>query len=253
MECSEIIEKTIETLRLGFKCIPSERRICVITPYLYPDNDLIEVFIDDMGANNFRVTDLGETLRHLESVGLDLLGSRKRRFLLEQITQRLHVNNRNGKLEKEGSADEIGSILVDVTAAAHAVSDLIYTSKAYEPATFIEEVSLFLSEREIKHDKNYKVLGETGKTYRVSLRIDGSRPAEILVETLSPPQETAMTATVNRALRKWFDINGSRRKISLFNDIDYIWKDEDKALLQRVSVIHNWSNKERFLEYVQSD
>ncbi len=253
MECSEIIEKTIEALKMGFKCIPYERRICVITPYLYPDNDLIEVFVTDIGANNFKVTDLGETLRHLESVGLDLLGSRKRRFLLEQITQRLHVDIRNGKLEKEGSADNVGSILVDVAAAAHAVSDLIYTSKAYEPATFTEEVSIFLTEKDIQHDKNYKIVGETGKTYRVSLRINGRRPVDILVETLSPPQETAMTATINRALRKWFDIDGNRRKVSLFNDIDYSWKDEDKALLQKVSVIHNWSSKERFIEYIQSD
>lgn len=101
MECSEIIEKAIKALKLGFKCVPYETRMCIITPYLYPDNDLIEIFVEEISGNKLRVTDLGETLRHLESVGLDLLASRKRKFLLEQISQRLHVDIINGKLEKE--------------------------------------------------------------------------------------------------------------------------------------------------------
>lgn len=253
MECSEIIEKAIKALKLGFKCVPYETRMCIITPYLYPDNDLIEIFVEEISGNKLRVTDLGETLRHLESVGLDLLASRKRKFLLEQISQRLHVDIINGKLEKECLPDDVGPMLIDVAATAHAVADLIYTSKAYEPTTFNEEVSLFLTEKEVEHSKNYKVTGETGKTYRVGLRLNGIRPVEVLIETLSPPQETAMTSTINRALRKWFDIDGERHKVSLFNDIDYTWKEEDIALLQKVSIIHNWSNKEQFLQYIKSD
>ena len=163
MECSEIIQKVIDSLKLGFKCIPYERRLCIVTPYLYSDNDLIEVFVETIGTNRVRVTDLGETLRHLESLGFDLLASRKRKFLLEQITQRMHVLNQRGRLEKEGSIDEVGSLLIDVSAAAHSIAGLIYTSKAYEPATFPDEVSIFLSERKIEHEKNYKVVGETGK------------------------------------------------------------------------------------------
>jgi hypothetical protein len=251
MECSYIIEKAAETLKLGFKCLEYDKRMCIVTPYLYPDNDLIEVFAEDIGGNQIRITDLGETLRHLESVGLDLLASRKRRFLLEQIAKRMHVEIQRGKLQKEGPVDNVGALLVDVAGAAQAVADLIYTSKAYEPATFPEEVSIFLTEHNIEHEKHYPVMGETGKKYWVSLRIDGHREKEILVEALSPSQETAMTTTINRAFRLWSDVNGTERKVSLLNDVDYSWKKEDMALLQKVSIIHAWTNKERFLDYVR--
>jgi len=251
MECSDIIKKAIETLELGFKCTQYGKRMCIVTPYMYPDNDLIEVFIEDIAGNRVRATDLGETLRHLESLGLDLLASRKRQFLLEQITQRIHVNVQRGKLEKEGSVDEVGTLLVDVAAAAHGVADLIYTSKAYEPATFPEEVSMLLTENNIEHEKRHRVIGDTGKKYWVSLRINGHKDAEILVEALSPSQEAAITATVNRAFRLWSDVDGTRRKVSLLNDIDYLWKKEDIALLQKVSVIHIWSKREQFLNYVR--
>jgi len=252
MECAEIIERTIENLRLEFKCLPSERRMHIITPYLYPDNDLIEIFVEEISPNRVRVTDLGETLRHLESLGVDVLASSKRRFLLEQITQRIHVDIQRGKLEREGSVEDIGSLLMDVVAAVQGVADLIYTSKAYEPATFPEEVSIFLSERKIEHEKRPTVLGTTGKKYRVSLRIDGMRAKDILVEAMSPSQETTMTPMVNRVFRMWFDVDETRTKVSLLNDVDYLWKEEDMALLGKVSAVQTWRQKERFLEYVQS-
>ncbi len=187
MECSEIIQRAVESLRRGFKCLQYEDRLCIVTPYLYPDNDLIELFVEDVGSGRIRVTDLGETLRHLESLGLDLYASRKRRFLLDQVSRRLHVDVYRGKLVKEGSIDEVGSLVTDVAASAHTIADLIYTSKAYEPATFPEEVSMFLAEHEVEHERNYRVLGQTGKLYRVNLRINGKRALDILVEALSPP------------------------------------------------------------------
>lgn len=252
MECAEIIEGTIENLRLGFKCLPSEKRMRIVTPYLYPDNDLIEIFVEEVGPNRIRVTDLGETLRHLESLGVDVLASSKRQFLLEQITKRIHVDIQRGKLGREGTIEDVGSLLMDVVTAAQGVADLVYTSKAYEPATFPEEVSSFLSEHRIEHERPASVFGTTGKKYRVSLRVDGRREAETLIEAMSPSQEAAMTTTINRVFRMWFDVDETRRKVSLLNNIDYSWKAEDLALLGRVSVVHTWSKKEQFLEYIQS-
>ncbi len=252
MECTEVIERAIENLRLGFKCLPAERRMCIVTPYLYPDNDLVEAFVEEIAPNLIRVTDLGETLRHLESLGIDVLASSKRRFLLEQITKRLHVNIQRGKLEREGTPENVGSLLMDVVSAAQGVADLVYTSKAYEPATFPEEVSIFLAEHEIEHEKRPSIYGATGKKYWVSLRINGRRDKGILVEAMSPSQESAMTATVNRVLRMWFDVDETAAKVSLLNDVDYLWKPEDMALLERVSVIQTWSRKQQFIEYIRS-
>lgn len=254
MECSDIIQKAVEHLKESFRCIPGNERICIVTPYLYPDNDLIELFVEDIGVDKVRVTDLGETLRHLESIGLDLLSSRKRRFLLNQIAQRIHITVNNGRLEKEGTVQDVGSLISDLAESARSISDLIYTSKAYEPATFPQEVSVYLNEHKIEHERNYKLTGSrTEGVYKVDIYIDGKRSSPILVDTLSPPQESAIKTTVNRTLRKWFDINGHRTKISLLNDIDYTWRDDDLKLLSDLSVVYIWSQKDRFLDYVISD
>lgn len=253
MECQSVISKVIENLRESFKCSRSGNRLSIITPYLYPDNDLIEVYLEEVGPNIVRVTDLGETLRHLESIGLDVYASSKRQFLLEQISRRLNVNTQRGKLEKEGTAQEVGNLLMDVVATAQSIADLAYTSKAYEPATFPKEVSIFLHENQIEHEYQPYVFGASRKKYRVSVRLDGSRESEILVEAMSPNEQFAMTPVVNRVIRMWVDINDpkKRKKISLLNDVDFVWRAEDLALLERWSLIHRWSKKEDFLNKIR--
>ena len=60
MECWEIIDKYISGLRKGFHCVPGDKRLRIITPYLYPDNDLIEVFIEDLGSGVLKLQTLGK-------------------------------------------------------------------------------------------------------------------------------------------------------------------------------------------------
>ncbi len=252
MDGSEIIKQATGHLESSFRFIQSEDRLCIITPYLYPDNDLIELCVEDIGEGKVRVTDLGETLRHLESQGLDLYSSRKRRFLLNQIIDRIHININNGRLEKSGDIQEIGALITDLAESAHTVADLIYTSKAYEPATFPEEVSNFLTDNEIEHQRNFKVSGsKTDSNYKVDIYIERANP--FLIDTLSPPSESAIKTLVNRTFRKWYDVNGKRRKISLLNDIDYSWRDEDITLLSEFSIIKKWSVKEHFISFLQQD
>lgn len=253
MNCSEIINRTIATLNKGFKCTTSELYTCIVTPYSYPDNDLIEIFVEQLGDDTVRVTDLGETLRHLESLGMDIFSSRNRKFLLEEIIRRLHVELNLGKLEKTGRVDKVGNLILDVVAASQSVGDLIYMSKAYEPATFPKEVSIFLTENEIEHKVKPSILGVSGRKYKVSVSVGRSISQEMLIEAMSPASQFQMYPFVNRVIRMWVDINGNRagNKISLLNDIDLEWRPEDIAILDKWSKVHRWSQKEKLLEILR--
>jgi hypothetical protein len=230
MQCQEIIDRALAELKAAFRCIPYEQGVGIATPYLYPDNDLIEVFVQELTGNRVRVTDLGKTLRHLASQGID-------------------VTLANGQLEKEGEAVEVGALLVDVAAAAHGVAGLAYTSKSYEPAEFPDEVSGFLTENSINHERNAKVHGVSGRQYRLTLRINGRIRPEILVEAMSPSQQAGITAVVNRVVREWVDIDAPR-KVSLLNDEDFLWRQEDIILLGNLSTVHRWSHKDEFLRFM---
>lgn len=251
IQCSKVIENYVSKLEANFHCKQLETRLLIVTPYLYPDNDLIHIFIEELTGNKIRVTDLGETLRHLEACGVDVLASSKRRFLSEQIANRVHVNFFEGTLYKEGDLDKLGELFFDVLTAVRGVADLVYTSRAYEPATFSNEVQIFLKENEIRFEPKVRVEGQTGKRYTIDIRVPGNGKPEILIETMSPREEASITPVVNRVLRMWLDINKKSTKLSLLNDIDFSWKNEDIALLKRLSYVYRWSQQQEFLRFIQ--
>ncbi len=254
LDCARIVESAVEQFQAGFDCEMEGGRISIVTPYLYPDNGLVEIFVEEVEADQIRVSDLGETLRRLELMGADPLASAKGRFLIDQTVRRLHVLSERGRIEKYGPASEAASLMLDVIAASQAISGLIYTSRAVESASFPSEVALFLKEQEIDAIPRYPVLGESGKKYKVGFRLyfESQNPLEVFLEPLSPPHENGITAQVNRTVRMWVDVNGARSKISLLNDSALEWRAEDVLLLSRLSDVQRWSNRSALLSYFQA-
>jgi hypothetical protein len=253
MECQHIVENYLKEIGSYFECRQVDGKIVVITPYLYPDNDLIEIFIEKVSENRIRVGDLGETIRHLETEGFDVLGSKSNRYKVEQIASRVHVEIQRGMIVKEGKPEKIGELMFDVISAAKGIGDLIFLSRAYEPATFNEEVAKFLIEKSISFEPNYSINGVTGTKYIIDFRI--VKPKIMLVNTLSPSKEAGMRRKVDAVFRIWSDINGEfdkDKKVSLVNDFEFQWKPHDLKLLERVSNIELWSKKEEIVKLLKS-
>jgi hypothetical protein len=82
---------------------------------------LIEVFVEEPSPGKVRITDLGETFRHLHSQGFDVDASAKRKFLVETIASRVEVEVSRGRLSKVGPTKKAGDILMDVLVV---ISDL---------------------------------------------------------------------------------------------------------------------------------
>ena len=246
-DCAQLVANALDRLRIDFHCAPEGQGVSVVTPYLRSDNGQIEVFVEDWGEQ-IRVSDLGETLRHLKMRGADPLASAKGRFIVEQTGARLHVTLTRGRIEKVVQPAEAAEALLDVAAASQALDGLIYTSRALEPATFPQEVGAFLSEHEIKYTSHRPMEGQSGKTYRVGFHyVSPTTGAEVLLQPLSPTHQGGITPLVNKTVRMWVDLDPERRKVSLLNDLDYEWRPEDSALLARLSSVTHWSQKEDIL------
>lgn len=247
MICEEIIEKYLETLKDEFKCVKENGLIRIITPYLYPDNDLIEVFVREIAPDRIMVTDLGETFRHLHSQGVDVFSTIKRKYLIETISSNTNTKIIQGKLIKETTLDKVGETIFDIIETSKAIGDLIYTSVAYEPAVFIYEVESYLKENNIKYLKKIIMDGViTGKKYSIDFKILNS--SDSLLQTLSAKTAAGISPKVNATFRMWYDIDKQVKKLSVLNDIDFKWKGSDIILLKTVSKVVFWSEKEKILE-----
>lgn len=251
IDCQEIVERYVATLTEGFRCLPSGARLRVITPYTYPDNDLIEIYVEELQNANVRVTDLGETFRHLHSQGFDVASLPKRTFLAETIASRVEVELSNARLSKVGPLARVGDLIFDVLVAARGVADLIYTSKTYEPQTFFEEVREFLEDNHFNVELRVRVVGSSGKGYGVDFRVLTGR--EAYLHTLSPRYVQGVKGKVDATFRMWSDFNADMAKVSLLNDVDFGWKEPDVIILGRVSRVAYWSRKEEVVGYLRSN
>ena len=130
MICENVIKSYLDTLREGFHCRQSPNgRLSIVTPYLYPDHDNIEVFVRPKDGI-VTVSDLGETLRSLDTLGLDVMDTPNALFAAQRIAEGFGVAIDRGILVKRGSADSVGSLVLDVILACQSVGSLIYGSRA---------------------------------------------------------------------------------------------------------------------------
>jgi hypothetical protein len=253
MTCEEIIGNYISQLKGEFACIPTlDNRIRLITPYLYPDHDRIELFIRPTG-DDVVVSDLGETLRYLDTAGMEIIGYPKRQFKANRITEGLGVQMERGTILKRGKVSAIGELVFDVVTACKAVSDLVYSGKAYEPAVFDEEVKDFLASENINAEMRVPIVGQSTSDYKVDLRVYVDQ-TESLIATISPKSPAGATSRVDHVIRMWGDVNDSREKYTLYNDEVTIVRPEDVYLLEHAnSFVHRWTARELFVAALKKE
>lgn len=252
IKCQQAIKSYLATLEEGFSCISSDDRLRIITPYLYPDNDLIEIFVEEELSGQVRATDLGETLRHLHARGFDPFESPKRKFMVETIASRVGVDVLRGQLTKTGDISQLGDLFLDVIIAARGMSDLIYTSKTFEPATFLEEVEQFLNLNQLPVQPKVKLPGISGRVYVVHFKVT---IGPHFVQALSPLAVAGLKPKVDATVRMWVDCNHEltrEQKVTLLNDVDFQWKPYDVSLLDRLSAVHYWTKKESLVGTLRS-
>ena len=253
LDCQQAIEGYVTSLKEGFSCVTTKDRLRIITPYLYPDNDLIEIFVEELPSGQIKVTDLAETLRHLHARGFDVFESPKRKFMVETIASRIGVDIFHGQLTKAGDISQIGDLLFDIIVTARGVSDLIYTSKTFEPATFLEEVEEFLKVNQLPVEPKAKLIGMSGKSYIVHFKITVHPPR--FLQALSPLAAAGLKPKVDATVRMWFDCNHDltpEHKVTILNDVDFEWKPYDIRILEHLSTVQYWTRKQDLLRVLRT-
>jgi hypothetical protein len=242
MTCDEIIGSYVKQLQGEFACLPSGDRLRIITPYLYPDHDRIELFVKTDG-DILTVSDLGETMRYLETVGFEVIGYSTRQFTANRIAEGLGVSVDRGVIVKRGRLEDVADLLFEVVTACKAISDLVYGSKAYSPAVFNEEVADYLTGEKIFVERHFPIQGASGSNYKVSLKARFDT-RETLIATVSPRTPAGMVSKVNGIFRMWSDVSDHRDKYTLFNDDVVTVRSEDVNLLGSKSDVYRWTARE---------
>ncbi len=241
-----------------FECSSISGYTRIRTPYLYPDGDVIDLFLSQTDGGSSTLTDLGETLGWLRTQMVSERKTDRQRRLIEDVCLTHGVELYRGMLMvRVKNFGEVAEAVSRLSQAALRVSDLWFTFRNQAAASINDEVEEFLAAREIRFERGERLIGRSGHTWRVDFH---TRTAErsALVNVLSTGSRPSARRQAEHTLATWHDLSNLRigpeslRFVSLFDDELDVWAPEDFSLVEDVSEVAYWSRKDEFAEMLVS-
>jgi hypothetical protein len=227
------------------------------TPYIYPDGDVIDLFLKEkIGIKT--LTDLGETTRWLRMQSVSKERSNKQERLIQDICLTHGVEFHRGmliiRLSNPNESRSLSQAVIDLSEAVIRVADLWFLQTNRDNKSIIDDVEEYLRLSKISYQRDLKIEGVSGYIWKPHFHTS-TDTVSAYTFVLSSSSKNAAPGIAYRVVSAWYDLRNLKERkeknikfISLFNDFSDIWTDEDHRLLQELSEITYWSNKKRYLE-----
>ncbi len=244
--CEEL-GKGLSTL---FQCSPAPQKgIRVRTPFMYPDGGIVDVFVD-RDAHGYLVTDFGDALGWLRNQTIKGSLTPRQRRLIDDVVLTLDVEFHKGQITQRCEAPEkLAQEVQRIGQAALRVADVWFTFQTRAFETVADEVDEWLTEKEISYEKRFRSEGRSGRTWTVDYKTSTQMQTS-LVFLLSTGSRGATNRITERVHTGCIDLKNSKPDISdyefvsLFDDTIDIWRPHDFNLLEGVSRVGLWSDRD---------
>jgi len=252
MRSTPVCDEIVGGLGALFSCAEINGYTRVRTPFLYPDGDVIDLFLKDQDGVT-TISDLGETSRWLRMQSLSLKRSPKQSKLLEDVCLNHGLEFYRGMLlARVKPSDTPSAVFMRVAQGALRASDLWFTMRTRAVESASEEVELYLAEKGIKFERAQKHIGRSGRLWQPDFHTR-SPDHSALVYVLSTGSKAAARRVTEHVVTAWHDMSSLKvgpealRFVSLFDDTMDVWSSEEFRLLEDISEIARWSQPDEFL------
>lgn len=242
----QLIADTIGQL---YTCSEVNGFVRIRTPYLYPDGDVIDLFLK---PENQTLTDLGETLRWLDMQTFRQSLSKKQDWFLQDIQMTYGIELYDGMLLVR-VRDNLAEAVTRLAQGAIAVSNLWLLNRTRLVGTLNDEIAELLDEHHIPYERDIKLVGRSARSWPIDFRTRHPRCSS-LIEVLSTGNRGAANTKVNNAVAAWVDLHQYQltteplRFISLFDDSLDVWSSGHISQLAEFSEICYVSKPEELIE-----
>jgi hypothetical protein len=243
-----------ETIRQGlgglFNAAEHRGFTRIRTPFWYPDGGVVDVFAKENG-DLVTITDLGEALGWLRMQSLSGRRTPKQQKLVQDVCLTQGVELFKGQLILRSERANLASAVVRLAHAAVRVADIWFTTRTRSVESVTDEVSDLLQEREIAFERSIKLAGRSGRDWTVDFQARTLAQSS-LVFVLATGSRASAKRITEHVFTGWHDLSFMKvgqqplQFISLFDDTNDVWADEDFKLVESVSEICRWSQPEEF-------
>ncbi|MRG98110.1 DUF1828 domain-containing protein [Polyangium spumosum] len=244
-----------EQLGALFVCTPHDAYIRMRTPLLYPDGDVIDIFVRPQG-NRMLVTDLGESLRWLRTQTASASRrSPKQQTMIQDVCQTHGIELFKGMLVlRDVEPTRLAEAVLRLGQAASRVGDLWFTMRTRTAQSVTDEVEDLLRANDLPFERGRKMRGGSGRDYNVDFEVHAPKHLS-LVQVLSTGSRAATAGLVEHTYTLWSELayhkapGNPMKFVSLLDDTVDVWAREDFRLLETVSdQIVMWSRPDAVVQ-----
>ena len=247
MNSGELCVSLGETLPPLFECSPTPRdEVRIRTPMMYPDGGIVDVFVLERG-DHYIVTDFGDALGWLSMQSVSRNRSRRQNFLIDDVCHTLRVELYRGQIVLRNiNRDDLGEGVIRVAQAAVRVSDLWFTFRTQIFQTTADDVEEWLREKRIPFQRAVKQSGRSNRDWTIDFRTAPTKRTSF-VFLLSTGSRGSVRRITEHVVAGCVDLSHLKSAqpelgfVSLFDDTQDVWRDEDFSMVSAVSEVAYWS------------
>jgi hypothetical protein len=216
------------------------------TPFLDAFHDGIQIYVEHHNGE-IVLHDNGDTLEHLQCLGVKIEDSTRRMVLIQRATAGCAVRVTNGRLESTATATNLPQRAHFLLTAILRLNDLWMSHVPYTFTDFFEVVSEFLEQHNVLYTANVSIPGRTVE-HPIDFVIPLPRKAERLVKLIGRPSpQTAKLVSFT-----WMELKETRpaaQRVVVLNDVrtpDPLEEETEDSFRQisdqTISILHGYSD-----------
>ena len=229
-----------------FECTPAPMEGArVRTPMMYPDGGIVDVFVLERGGA-YTVTDFGDALGWLHLQSVSRSRTRRQELLIEDVCQTLGVQLfRDQLILRNINTEDLGDAVIRLAQAVVRVSDVWFTMRSQSFQTTADEVEEWLGEKRIPYERGVRERGRSNQDWTIDFRTITERTS--LVFLLGTGTRGATRRITEHVLAGCVDLSHLRKSqpgltfVSLFDDTQDVWREQDFRLVTDYSEVAYWS------------
>jgi hypothetical protein len=250
-ECAKILSRFVTSLESQYSVRSEDDDCILVTPFLNPDNDPIELKVHVSG-DEATISDLGESIGFLYLHGIDLKPASRQRWFFDTTLRRLGVRSTESELLSTVPLAELSDGLLRMTEAIRSTQHIIMTAKSRTALAFGDDVDEWLQEAGIERRRGVDYAGISGRRYVVDFTLEVPKQPPELMYALHSETPGYAGVLANKVIVNFLEIRDARTKFrsaALLDDSvdEDVWHSIMPILRRRVDHVGTWENREGLL------
>jgi len=231
MDCSHIKKLLRDYLDESIKISTEDNQCNLVFPIFGHDNDLVNFYIKNSSnkENKYYITDKGETIDTLYTLGVEIKDEGTKTEILESICAGLNIKIKDNEIIAYANDEDIGFTISRIISSILGIQYLRYISRPIHIPAFKNDVRTYLKENRPDFAEDVPIEGESG-----DFKFDfGYLEEDIYFNTLYAPQNRNAQLISEELCLRNIDIKKKNSKIkigAIYDDVDKTSKTKNKFL-----------------------